>query len=79
MKNKIWDFLKTLGAFVVILLFIVLLVASVIAELFPAVIPDWMDTVFAIIGISLAIVFFVVIFKEWRRQRKAKKAQKQKK
>jgi len=51
----------------------------VIAELFPALIPDWMYTVFSIIGIPLAIVFFVVIFKEWRRQRKAKKAQKQKK
>ena len=79
MKDKILNFLKAFSAFIVILLFLFLVIASVVAELFPAAIPDWMYTVFAIIGIPFAIAFFVMIFKEWRKQRKMKKAQKQNK
>ena len=78
MKDKILNFLKAFSAFIVILLFLFLVISSVIAELFPTAIPDWMYTVFAIIGIPFAIAFFVVIVKEWRKQRRAKKSQKKK-
>ena len=79
MKNKIWDFLKALAAFTVILLFLFLLTVCFIAEFFPAIIPDWAYTVMGIVSIPLGIIFFVTVFKEWHRQRKAKKeAQKNK-
>ena len=74
MKNKIWNLLKAFAAFAVILVFLFLLLVSVIAQLFPAVIPDWMYTVLAIVCIPLAIVFFVIVLKEWFCQRKEKKA-----
>ena len=76
MKNRIWDVLKAFGAFVVILLFLALVIVSVIAELFPTVIPGWIHTVLTVNGIVFAIIWLVVIFKEWYSQRNAKKAQK---
>ena len=79
MKNKIWNFLKALGAFVAIMLFLFNLIASVVAFFFPAVIPDWMYIVMLIIDVPLAIVFFVTVFKEWRSQRSAKKEAQKKK
>ena len=79
MKNKIWNLLKALGAFVALLLLLFYLLVSVVAFLFPAVISDWMYTVMLIIDVPLAIAFFVTAFKEWRNQRRAKKEARKKK
>lgn len=79
MKNKIWNLLKALGAFVALLLLLFYLLVSVVAFLFPAVISDWMYTVMLIIDVPLAIVFFVTVLKEWRNQRRAKKEARKKK
>jgi hypothetical protein len=79
MKNKIWNLLKALGAFVALLLLLFYLLVSVVAFLFPAVISDWMYTVMLIIDVPLAIAFFVTVFKEWRNQRRAKKEARKKK
>ena len=79
MKNKIWNLLKALGAFVALLLLLFYLLVSVVAFLFPAVISDWMYTVMLIIEVPLAIVFFVTVLKEWRNQRRAKKEARKKK
>ena len=76
MKNRIWDVLKAFAAFVVILLFLSLVIVSVIAELFPAVIPGWIYTVLTVNDIVFAIIWLMVIFKERYSQRKARKAQK---
>ena len=79
MKNKIWNLLKALGAFVALLLLLFYLIVSVVAFLFPAVISDWMYTVMLIIEVPLAIAFFVTVLKEWRNQRRAKKEARKKK
>ena len=79
MKNKICNFLKALGVFVAIMLFLFYAIASVVEFFFPAVLPDWMYTVMLIIDIPLVIVFFVTVFKGWRIQRRAKKEARKKK
>ena len=78
MKNRFWDFLKAFGAFAVILVVIVLGVFGLVAFFAPAIVPDWMYTVSGILSIPFIIAFFVLIFKEWRKQRRAKKARKKK-
>lgn len=78
MKKRIQSFLKALGAAVAIMFFLVVCMFGIIAELFPSVIPDWIYTVGGIVSAPFVIAFFVVIFKEWRKQRKSKKATQQK-
>ena len=73
MKEKILEFFKALGAFLVVLLCLAALVVSVIDMLFPTVFPDWVYTALFIVCLPFGIAFFVTIFKEWRKQRKAKK------
>ena len=65
--------LKALGFLVIILVLLFILCVGVIAEIAPAMIPDWMYTAGQIISIPFWIVFFVVIIKAWKNQRKAKK------
>ncbi len=71
--RKLQDFLKALVAFAVIMVLLLVLVLLVISEFTPRLIPDWVYTVGAIISIPFWIAFFTVIFKEWQKQRKAKK------
>lgn len=71
--RKMMDYLKSLGAFVVIMVLLFVLFIGVIAEFAPTVIPDWMYVMGQIISIPFWIAFFVMIIKEWNKQRKAKK------
>ena len=66
------DFLKALGAFVFIMVLLMVLLLGVVAEFAPRLIPDWVYPVGAIIRIPFWIAFFTVIFKEWKKQRKAR-------
>ena len=62
--------LKALGFFAIIMVLLFILCVGVIAEVAPAMIPDWM---YMAISIPFWIVFFVVTIKAWKNQRKAKK------
>ena len=79
MKNGFWDFLKAFGAFIVILVVLALGVVGLVAFFAPAIVPDWMYTVSGILSIPFIIAFFVVILREWRSQRRAKKEARKKK
>ena len=65
--------LKALGFFAIMMVLLFILCIGVIAEVAPAMIPDWMYTAGQIISIPFWIVFFVVTINAWRNQRKAKK------
>jgi len=72
MKNRFWNFLKAFGAFSVIMVVLALGVVGLVSFFAPAIVPDWMYTVSGILSIPFVIAFFVVIFREWRSQRRAK-------
>ena len=71
--EKVKDFFKALGAFVVIGLLLAIVVLCVIGELFPALLPDWVFTVCSTATLPFWAVFFVTIFKQWHAQRKERK------
>ena len=74
MKNRFWNFLKAFGAFSVIMVVLALGVVGLVSFFAPAIVPDWMYTVSGILSIPFVIAFFVVVFRERRSQRRAKKS-----
>ena len=78
MKHKFSEFLKAFGAFAVILVVIVVGVLAAIGELFPAAVPEWVYIAVWIVSLPFWVAIFVNVIKEYKRERKDKKAQKEK-